>query len=293
LQLHAIEQVPRKGFTREDIRVLRDEFRFLLENCEIDGDHYDAAECPHLHAFVYGSTEESTAAFFWMASGGLYWNERRVLLDLDVVVLDDDTSYLLKSGKFDNATKIERLAMEYTLNATANFSHSARNTRVLGELVAGAMHSGCDLHGREDDISPLLRLLHREDKWMSAEYMEARLYAWLALLKSIGVDLHTYGQEEWDRFRALRRDCERPWDWWHGAYPHRCEDLPSHLSPTSYRHEIETKPTVSAFSYGADVSDWKLWILHHGDQYAGQFWRLIEKNGIFNRHVPGGWVEAE
>jgi hypothetical protein len=292
LQLQAIEQVPRKGFTREDIRVLRDEFRFLLENCEIDGDHSDAAECPHLHAFVYGSTEESTAAFFWTASGGLYWNERQELLDLDVVVLDDDTSYLLECGKFDDATKIKRLALEYAINATASLHNSARNTHVLGELVAGAINAGYDLHDSADGISPLLRLLHEKYKGMSAEAMEARLYAWLTLLDSIGVDLHTYGQEEWNRFQALRRDCERPWDWWHGVTPHRCEDHPSR-SVFCYYHRVDNKPTLSAFSYGADVSDWKLWTLHHGYQYAGQFWRLIEQNGIFNRHVPGGWVEAD
>jgi hypothetical protein len=252
----------------------------------------DAAEFATLHAFVYGSTEESTAAFFWMSIGGMDWCGRQAVFDLDIVVLDGDTSFLLKYGNLDDAIKIERLALEYAFNTTAGFSHSANNTRMLGGLVAGAVELGYDLHDSADGISPLLQLLHYETPEPSAERMEARLCAWLTLLKIIGVDLHTYGQEEWNRFQALRRDCERPWDQWHSVDPHLCEDHPDRAKDPFY-HKLDNKPTLSAFSYGADVSDWKLWILHHGDQYAEEFWKLIERNGIFNRHVPGGWVEAD
>ena len=264
----------------------------MFEHCEIEREHYNAAEFAAFHAFVYGSTKESTAAFFWVSIGSNYWIERQAVIDLDIVVLDGDTSFLLEYGNLDDATKIERLALEYAFNTTASSSHSANNTRILGRLVAEAVDLGYDLHDSAAGISPLLQLLHYEITEPSAEYTEARLFAWLTLLKSIGVDLHTYGQEEWDRFQALRRDCERPWDRWHSVYPHRCEDHPDRsLDP--FCHKLDNKSTLSAFSYGADVSDWKLWILHHGDQYAGEFWRLIEQNGIFNRHVPGGWVEAD
>lgn len=245
---------------------------------------------------MYGSTEESTAAFFWMASGGIYWRKRQAVsvFDLGIIVLEGDMSFLLEYGNLDNATKIERLALEYAFNTTADGSHSASNMRMLGRLVAEAVNLGYDLHdsAAADGISPLLHILQYEDTKPSSERMEARLYAWLALLKSNGVDLHTYGQEEWNRFQALRRDCELPWDRWHGVDPHRCKDQ-SYRSRGYFHHQLDNKSPLSAFSYGSDVSDWKLWILHPGDQYAGQFWTLIEQNGIFDRHVPGGWVEAD
>lgn len=235
---------------------------------------------------MYGGTEESTAAFFWIYLGK-YQDPYDSLFNLGILTLNDDTSYLLNHESLKYTDNVSNLAQAYAMNATHDTSYSASNMRILGELVAGAIHLGHDLHGGTGGISPLLRILHAKGEVRSAKELEAGLVAWLRLLKCIGVDLCVYGREEWSRFQALRRDCERPWDWWHDVGAHRCEEVNAPLE------RRDAAPTLTAFTYGEEVSDWKIWMLHHGDQYAGQFWRLIEQNGIYNRHVPGGWVEDE
>lgn len=209
------------------------------------------------------------------------------------VALDDDTTYLLRYGTFDEKTEMNALAQLYASNVTLKTTRGADNLRRLGQLIAGAVDLGMDLHESADGISPLLRILQGKYEAVSFGDKEARLNAWLALLKSIGVDLRLYGQEEWHRFQALRRECDRPWDWWHGTDDHQCQDYPDDVPGRSGFQFFEYIPTLAAFTYGEEVSDWKLWILHPGDHHAGQFWRLIERNGIYSRHVPGGWVEAE
>jgi hypothetical protein len=299
-QASAIWQLPPEKVTRENISLQRDWFRFLVEKCELDltevevsGYMDDTADHASLHAFVYGSTEESTAAFFWLKLTKEYKSGYRPFFNLDVVALDDDTTYLLKYGNSYDAVKLRVLALAYVRIATPGPDHSASNKRRLGQLMAGVMDLGLDLHGSSDGISPLLSLLHIIARERSARNMEARLDAWLTLLKSVGVDLRLYGQEEWNRFQALRRDCERPW--WRGVDVHQWEDYPSAAwgEFSIWYLECRYAPTLTAFTYGEEVSDWKLWLLHPGDQHAGQFWRMIEQNGIFDRHVPGGWVEDE
>jgi hypothetical protein len=266
--------------TRESIDAEREWCRFLFENSDLnDIDEEtlrpgDAADLANTRAFMYGDIKESTATLFWTILISFY---RPDLDNFEILAINDDTSYLLNYGSFDDRTKFKCLALAYARSATSASECSASNMRMLGELVVGAIDIGYDLHDSTDGISPLLRILHGGE----ALSMEARLHAWLTLLKSTGVNLHMYGQEEWNRFQALRRGCEGPWDWWHGVDTHQCGSF----------LDSEHGPTLIAFAYGEDVSDWKLWLLHPGDHHAGEFWMLIEQNGIYCRHVPGGWVE--
>jgi hypothetical protein len=276
--------------TRESnsIDAEREWCRFLFENSDLnDIDEEtlrpgDAADLTNTRAFMYGDIKESTATLFWTILISLW---RPDFHNFEIWAINDDTSYLLNYGSFGDRTKFKCLALAYATSATSGLECSASNMRMLGELVAGAIGLGYDLHDSADGISPLLRLLHDGDRWMPAELMEARLHAWLALLKSTGVDLQIYGQEEWNRFQMLRRDCERPWEY-RRVKAHRCEEV----SEGTF-DESESLPTLTAFTYGEELSDWKLWLLHPGDHHAGEFWRLIEQNGIYCRHVPGGWVE--
>lgn len=290
--------------TTEDMRVQRESFGFLIENTKLvwikedafpwgmDPGH--AADAAILYDFVYGCTEESVATFLWIQLCSSNWVDEKLHFNPETMALNGDTSYLLRYGKFNDAKRVDRLAEAYVTSATRGSGCSTIDTRTLRQLVAEAVNVGMDLHGDPDGISPLLNFLHSRKFMVSvtAREIEARLYAWLTLLESVGVDLHLHGQEEWCRFQALRRFCERGWDLGHGFYPHRCEEVPERPADSDDR-KFNNKATLSAFSYGADVSDRKLWTLHRGDHYAGQFWRLIEQNGIFNRHVPGGWGEAD
>jgi hypothetical protein len=287
--------------TRASIDAHREWCRFVFENSDLnDMDEEtlsrvwwrdDAADLANTRAFSYGGIKEATAIFFWSKQRGVYRLDEPVLqsrqdscnLD-DIFALNGDTSYLLDYGRFDDRVKFRGLALGYATSAISGFEYSTSNMRTLGELVTRAIDLGYDLHNSTDGISPLIRVIHDKDRAQSAERMKARLHAWLTLLKSTGVDLQIYGQEEWNRFQALQRDCERPWDWWHGVGAHQCPGR-------GYFFDSDLDLILIAFAYGREVSDWKLWLLHPGDEYAGQFWRLIEQNGIYYRHVPGGWVE--
>jgi hypothetical protein len=278
--------------SEKTIIVQRDWFRFLAEECELDWPELEAlpddAECiESLYPFIYGSIEESTAAFFWIKIASGPETLRHSCFNLDTVALNDDTTYLLNYGNEYDATKLSSLALVYVTTASNGPNYSASNKRRLEELLAGLMDRH-DLHESSDGISPLLHMLHDRYTVPSVNEMEARLDEWLTLLKSLGVDLRLYGQEEWRRFQALRRNCDRPWDWRHGVEAHRCEEV---ADDPRFEAAFGKPESLTAFTFGEEVSDWKLWVLHHGDEHAGQFWRLIEQNGIYHRHVPGGWVE--
>jgi hypothetical protein len=234
---------------------------------------------------------ESTAAFFWIRIYDFEASNHRCF-NLDIVALNNDTTYLLKYRNLHDATQFSSLALVYIRTTLNGPDYSASNKRRLEELLAGLIELGHDLHESPDGISPLLRMLHDKYKQPFANEMETRLDQWLTLLKTTGVDLRLYGQEEWHRFQALRRNCDRPWDWRHGVRDRQCGEVADKRFPRLF-DTSEYPPTLTAFTYGEEVSDWKLWLLHPGDQHAGQFWRLIEQNGIYNRHVPGGWVEDE
>jgi hypothetical protein len=291
-QFVAISSVPHgEPPSLKTMTVQRDWFRFLAEECELDWTGVEAlsgdvAWMASIYAFVYGSIEESTAAFFWIKIA-----KPETLcypgFNLDVVALNNDTTYLLKYRNLHvGTTQLSSLALAYITSAFHG-PDSASNKRRLQELLVGWIELGHDLHGSSDGISPLISVLHYYRYTVPCvSGMEARLNDWLTLLKNTGVDLRLYGQEEWHRFQALRRNCDRPWDWGHGVEAHRCEEDSYDIFGRS-----ESLPALATFTYGEEVSDWKLWVLHPGDEYAGKFWRLIEQNGIYDRHVPGGWVE--
>jgi hypothetical protein len=211
------------------------------------------------------------------------------------------------------------LAIAYVTSAGAGSDKSVVNARRFRELIVEALNHGLDLHEEQPvavGVSLLLRLLHlapipldRQSDSASERVltdMERLLHIWLDLLESMGVDLSVYGQEEWRLFEQLRRtnnECERPWDWWHQReQPCSCYEI-GHEYETAddWLSDLDSYPTLFTFSYGAKISDWKLRVVHNGDQYAGQFWRMLEQNdsamekeaGYYHRMVPGGWVEDE
>lgn len=185
------------------------------------------------------------------------------------------------------------------------------NARVLSKLVAEARDYEIDPLVREHTaISPMLRILHPEPaKSALATHrgwgdLSAILNAWLSLREQLGVDLAEYGEEEWRIFQFVRRkyECKRPWDSWHGTKPHSCYEYSVYLTDPDFdgfdAEDLDGRPTLFSFSYGAAVSDWKLWEVHPGDQYAGQFWGMIEQigfppegDGFCGQDMPGGWLE--
>ncbi|KAK3114748.1 hypothetical protein LTR53_006591 [Teratosphaeriaceae sp. CCFEE 6253] len=95
-------------------------------------------------------------------------------------------------------------------------------------------------------------------------YLHSALMQWLAILLEANVDLERYGRKEAKIFRDNTHSSqERFWTY-----------RPRHIR-------------VVGFSYGAAPSDWRFWLEHPGDSYAGIFWDMMDHP---ERALPGGWA---
>lgn len=303
---------------------LRRHFAFLLEHCDTDEDfgHYEPT-LDQVRTFVFGSTEDASLALFW---NEIFRNFRYRSVDsresvwsmlLDAVALDCQIEYLvghravkyLNCEGFDLNSAAHSLAVACITSAISGTNNGRSNACILSKLVVEARHNGIDLlEHNHIAISPMLRLLHpelhnhlfgRDTGWKD---LSAVLNAWLRLLQQLGVDLAAYGEEEWRLFQSIRRnhDCKRPWDAWHGHQPHSCDEQSMYkCAYTEYvSSELDCRPALFSFSYGATLSDWNLWEIHPGDQYSGQFWAMVEQDGFPSggkefrvQEMPGGWLE--
>lgn len=212
---------------------------------------------------------------------------------LDAVAIDGSVMYVLEdrlTNVWDLCSDqtIHALALAYTTCRTQDDAQSVKSAHMWEDLLTAAVGLGLSLHGPSDRVSPLLKLLHTRPVCHPDEGpprdMEARLRAWVTALQRWGVELYTYGQEERRRFLDIRRRCEQPWS--HGVEEHKCDN--------KLFEWWDFEPTLFAFSYGTQPSDWELWLVHPGDQYAGHFWQMVEEgNRDIPQSMPGGWIEAE
>lgn len=296
-----------------DVTTSRNNFRLLLEHSDDSGDtKYDSSKFNQIQTFVYGSTRESNAVFFWnemlslspswdsifawrkSGPGSHFSNERAMTSLLSAMAINGETRYLVDSRSMLSVSPVSKckaahsLATTYVASIIAGSTQSIANARTLKQLIAEAISQDLSLHETLDNgISPLLYLLRAEPslslrgrKCYEVQKDIAKvLHVWLNLLESIGIDLTAYGQEERRLFQLLRHvnGCDRSWDWWH-----------------------QLGADLFGFSYGAAISDWRMFWVHPGDQYAGQFWRMVESDsfgekeaGCCLQHVPGSWIENE
>lgn len=297
----------------------------MLEYCDSGGFEPSLDE---VRTFAYGSAEDANLVLFWNEILNVSQHcsaierETKWSMLLNALILNDEMEYLVGNRAVDylNRKRIEPssaahlLTTAYLASAVSGSYHGMSNARVLSKLVAEARHNGIDPLVCEDTaISPMLRLLHPEPSNSALRHhrgwkdLSAILNAWVSLLQLFGVDLAGYGEEEWLVFQSVRRkyECKRPWDDWHGTKHHSCykdsiylggRDLAGLLDPS----DLDSRPTLFSFSYGAAASDWKLWEVHPGDQYAGHFWAVIEQIGFpsegvgedfCGQQMPGGWLE--
>ncbi|GAB7322415.1 hypothetical protein MBLNU13_g03365t1 [Cladosporium sp. NU13] len=281
-----------------DLKALKGHFSLLLEYCDSDGLDSSLDE---VRTFAYGSDEDANIVLFWNeiihVSQHRSATEREMiwLMLLDAVVLDDEIEYLFGDRAIDYlyregiepSSAAHLLTMAFIASAVSSSYHGMSNARVLGKLIAEARHIGIDPLDCEDTaISPMLRLLHPEPSnsalatnkgWKDLSEI---LDAWVCLLDYLGVDLAAYGEKEWRVFQHVRRKYEFKRD---NPYDPTADDL-------------DCRPTLFSFSYGAAVSDWELWEVHPGDQYAGHFWAMIEQIGLPSegdcvQEMPGGWLD--
>jgi hypothetical protein len=308
-----------------DAKTLQRHFTLLLEHCDSGGFESSLDE---VRTFAYGSAEDANIVLFWneilhvSQHASATQREYKWSKLLDALVLNDEIEYLvgnraidyLKRERVEPSSAAHLLTMAFVASAVSTSYRGMSNARALRKLIVEARHSGIDLLECEHTaISPMLRLLHPEPSnsaltilnYKGWKDLSAILDAWVSLLDYLGVDLARYGEKEWRVFKYVRRkyECKRPWDNWHGKAPHSCYEDSTFLVERDYLEDVsmedlDFRPTLFSFSYGAAVSDWELWEVHPGDQYAGHFWAMIEQlgfppegEGFCGQEMPGGWLE--
>ncbi|KAI3552053.1 hypothetical protein CSPX01_00729 [Colletotrichum filicis] len=123
--------------------------------------------------------------------------------------------------------------------------------------------------------TPLISALYKTF-WDHSEYkrkISLFLRRWLEDVQISGHDLEEYGRREMEYFkREARLQEERLITW----------------SDETVRYERGMR--LVSFAYGPEAEDWNLvWSLE-AEEYAGEFWDLIENPPL---HIPGGWVDDD
>ncbi|KAL2869484.1 uncharacterized protein BJX67DRAFT_379037 [Aspergillus lucknowensis] len=105
------------------------------------------------------------------------------------------------------------------------------------------------------------------------------LRTWASELKAAGTDLEAYGARE----RALHKS---------GAVRLNFVVQFNYDLSKRPRHAPETDNWawfhLVGFEYGPEPEDWKLWITNPFDEFAGEFWAMVERK---EEIMPGTWME--
>lgn len=161
------------------------------------------------------------------------------------------------------------------------FAKKAMLTNDLHPLELGSSRYGvCEMV--ETDITPLTRLILLSLDW---EFMDssgkvqdanAFLQKWIEDLIAVGIDIEEYGREEYDILRNT--DSMSSLFVEAGKYALPDVDCP-------FRgYEIH----LYGFTYGPSVEDWTILYSEPTDEFAGEFWDLVEERPL---DMPGAWFD--
>jgi hypothetical protein len=180
----------------------------------------------------------------------------------------------------------------------ATKSHSLSWRPLIRKVTAaGADVNALDAWGR----TPLCILIHRYSAFrldLEIKYewgLPHLLKCWLEDLFDVGIDLLQYGALE-SLAVQKRRDQEPPPDCACFTY------LDSSLGPKECTHEnlCRSPARLINLQYGTRPGDWIFWLSEQTDEFAGDFWSMVESPleseaeecpMLFK--MPGSWDEAE
>ncbi|KAK1455545.1 hypothetical protein CMEL01_04305 [Colletotrichum melonis] len=90
------------------------------------------------------------------------------------------------------------------------------------------------------------------------------------MLSSSNVDLLEYGREEKHMFKQGLTNVRQRW------------------APWTKDCSGATRLSVIGITYGSCTSHWKLWWTYEYEDYAGEFWDMVQDEAS---KVPGAWVD--
>ncbi|TGO30105.1 hypothetical protein BPAE_0008g00970 [Botrytis paeoniae] len=140
------------------------------------------------------------------------------------------------------------------------------------DLIKKMISAGMSLHTLDEDSETILQ----KEFWSCRRRLDVQegkiwdLEMWLGFLVNLGVNLNTYGEVESSIYKKKRmaQELDAPRGW--------------------------LLERVLGFKYGPCIEDWDLWVFEWTDEFAGDFWKLIEnplQAVLANLSIPGGWVD--
>ncbi|GKT92060.1 ankyrin repeat-containing protein [Colletotrichum tofieldiae] len=100
--------------------------------------------------------------------------------------------------------------------------------------------------------------------------LESVFTAWIAVLSSCEVDLLGYGRQERRLYEEGSTHFGRRW------------------APWTFRTEGRARFSLIGLTYGSRPEQWRLWWALEYEDYAGEFWNLVESQAF---KMPGSWVD--
>ncbi|KAK7459752.1 hypothetical protein Landi51_00001 [Colletotrichum acutatum] len=98
----------------------------------------------------------------------------------------------------------------------------------------------------------------------------ATLSEWVTILSSSDVELLDYGREERHMYEQGLTAVSQRW------------------APWNYESRGTTRFSLLGITYGSSPSHWRLWWTYEYEDYAGEFWNMIQDEAS---KVPGAWVD--
>ena len=118
--------------------------------------------------------------------------------------------------------------------------------------------------------------------------LEMIIEDWLSILSDCEFDLQEYGRWETMRFQGACRDLGVEKSKWYDRTTQEWVD-PGSTWPFRF----------IGFSFRKRIDDWKFWFSEPTDQFAGDFWQLIDEGkrqesnveGFDEPSIPGAWSD--
>jgi hypothetical protein len=148
------------------------------------------------------------------------------------------------------------------LNKGADLNRCGLFGTPLIQMLRGAysLHEVNDAHGGFINCDRPIQHLHRRG--------EEALLTWLQTLQGFGIDLERYGKTEHKLF-----------------YQESSSWRNLELLMEGSRGEVYPLRLIG-LQVGPEPEDWKLWLSEPSDEFAGDFWDMVEHP---ERTIPGAW----
>ncbi|KAL3458369.1 hypothetical protein BJX64DRAFT_279957 [Aspergillus heterothallicus] len=165
------------------------------------------------------------------------------------------------------------------------FSQRSGNKDSWRRMLRDGVAASADLHKLTSDWpqTPLVSYFDAYifffDKIKSSKWsLLSPLRNWVSELKAVGVDIEAYGAKENALHKSGRSFME--------FYLHKGALIDILSTDEIIEDSLEFR--VLDFTYGPEPDDWYIWVTNPLDEFAGEFWELVNRQSEI---MPGTWID--